>query len=127
MFVLLGRDTTAPVVVSFWQELRKQLGTTSPEVLAEAETCQENMAKWAVSLGKDPLPAWNAQQAVLSKAVSRTKALIAFRQEMSDRALMNRNTAARSSDLGAQIQSEARAQAYDYVLMKMGQLFPDVT
>lgn len=36
MFVLLGRDATAALVVTFWVALRQKLGKTEPEKLEEA-------------------------------------------------------------------------------------------
>jgi hypothetical protein len=53
MFVLLGRDATASVIVHAWASLRERLGNTSAEKLAEARACASAMADWATRLGKD--------------------------------------------------------------------------
>jgi len=47
MFVLLGRDTTASVVVALWVKLRGQLGVTSPDKLEEARDCASALERWA--------------------------------------------------------------------------------
>lgn len=52
MFVLLGRDPTASVVVAFWRALNLRLGL-APAKDAEALTCQRAMAAWARAAGKD--------------------------------------------------------------------------
>lgn len=44
MFVLLGRDPVAPIVVRFWAELREALGKTSLVKLKEARGCAVAMA-----------------------------------------------------------------------------------
>ncbi len=53
MFVLLGRDPVASVVVEFWRQLRFALGQElhDPQ-LEEAKVCSEAMAEWARKLGK---------------------------------------------------------------------------
>jgi hypothetical protein len=52
MFVLLGRDPTAAILVRFWCALRDELGGTEPEALAEAYACAEALEAWAKKLGK---------------------------------------------------------------------------
>lgn len=47
MFVLLGRDPTASLVVEWWIELQNKLNTASPEKLEEAKKCVKEMKKWA--------------------------------------------------------------------------------
>lgn len=51
MFVLLGRDPTAALVVRYWCELRRELGE-DPAKVHEAERCASAMAAWARGLGK---------------------------------------------------------------------------
>ncbi len=55
MFVLLGRDPAAGVVVRMWEQVRRWLGETEPEVLAEALQCAEAMGAWAERLGRSPV------------------------------------------------------------------------
>lgn len=43
MFVLLGRDRTAPETLATWIRLREAEGRTSSEKLAEARACLEAM------------------------------------------------------------------------------------
>lgn len=52
MFVLLGRDPTAWLVVSWWVKIRRELGKTDPAKLAEAEACVAAMSRWALAKGK---------------------------------------------------------------------------
>jgi hypothetical protein len=52
VFVLLGRDPVASIIVADWAALRERLGQTEPEVLEEAQQCAERMAQWAVAKGK---------------------------------------------------------------------------
>ena len=47
MFVLLGRDPTAGVVVMFWTMLQRLL-KISPEKLDEALACASQMQQWSV-------------------------------------------------------------------------------
>lgn len=47
MFVLLGRDPTASLVVAFWVQLRRQLGETDEKMLDEAERCAVSLESWA--------------------------------------------------------------------------------
>lgn len=70
MFVLLGRDPTAAMVVGFWCVLKEQMvsdGTSksSPEKLEEARECARLMEEWARKVGKDPDAAFAAMQKVL--------------------------------------------------------------
>lgn len=67
MFVLLGRDPTAALIVSLWISLRRELGKDDPQMLAEASDCSVEMAKWAARLGKDPRDALLALANVLQK------------------------------------------------------------
>jgi hypothetical protein len=52
MFVLLGRDPVASVVVRFWRELREAIGDTEKDKLEEATQCANAMRGWAVARGK---------------------------------------------------------------------------
>jgi len=52
MFVLLGRDPVAPLVVKFWRALREVEGQTSQEKLDEATQCARDMEKFAIARGK---------------------------------------------------------------------------
>jgi len=70
MFVLLGRDVTASLVVAFWHELRKELGETEPAVLAEALQCSEAMKQWAIAKGKEPDLALHALQKFLKRMLT---------------------------------------------------------
>jgi len=51
MFVLLGRDPTAAIIVEMWAALREKMGT-EPAKIAEARECAKNLAEWAKKLGK---------------------------------------------------------------------------
>lgn len=53
MFVLLGRDPMAGVLVRIWARWRKHAGE-SPEKLAEAMACANALDEWARNLGKEP-------------------------------------------------------------------------
>lgn len=52
VFVLLGRDPVASVILRRWVELRQQLGATETEVLSEAMQCAVEMRRWAMHKGK---------------------------------------------------------------------------
>ncbi len=52
MFVLLGRDPLASHLVSLWVKIRKEIGCTEPDKLAEAEACAIALHRWAHKLGK---------------------------------------------------------------------------
>jgi len=52
MFVLLGRDPLAGLLVRLWAEARSALGGTSEEKLAEAYRCADAMGVWATDCGK---------------------------------------------------------------------------
>lgn len=51
MFVLLGRDKHAPALVWLWAVLRELDGET-PEKVAEARACVQEMVEFGVSKGK---------------------------------------------------------------------------
>jgi hypothetical protein len=51
MFVLLGRDPMAPVLVSEWAKMRKKRNE-DPKKVAEALQCVDAMVRWAIGLGK---------------------------------------------------------------------------
>lgn len=50
MFVLLGRDPSAWMLVSLWADLRERLHE-DPAKVAEARKCVQSMLQWAV--GRD--------------------------------------------------------------------------
>jgi hypothetical protein len=54
MFVLLGRDPVAPVIVAFWVALRGELDgiPESDPKLVEAIRCAREMLAWAVQHGQ---------------------------------------------------------------------------
>lgn len=52
MFVLLGRDPTAGVVVTLWAALRERVGYDEPDVNEEAMQCAALMREWARFFGK---------------------------------------------------------------------------
>lgn len=58
MFVLLGRDPLGGALVREWARLREAAGD-SPEQVAEARACADQMDEWCRNLGKTPkgLPA----------------------------------------------------------------------
>lgn len=51
MFVLLGRDPLASLLVGMWAEIRREMGE-DPEQIAEADACSDAMLRWAVQKGK---------------------------------------------------------------------------
>lgn len=51
MFVLLGRDKHAPALVWMWSMLR-EIDQESPEKVAEARDCVEDMIQWQVKHGR---------------------------------------------------------------------------
>lgn len=54
MFILLGRDRTASLLVMMWTLLRMRLGDeANKEKIAEAGECSRAMAEWAAARGKD--------------------------------------------------------------------------
>jgi hypothetical protein len=54
MFVLLGRDANAGVLVRLWADIREQRGE-DPGKIAEARACADKMGAWAKKLGKTPM------------------------------------------------------------------------
>jgi hypothetical protein len=56
VFVLLGRDPVASLVIEYWAELRAVLSTSDePEKLNEAMDCARAMRAWAEAHGKEAL------------------------------------------------------------------------
>lgn len=53
MFVLLGRDPSASLLVRMWLTLRAE--TTEAAKLSEAQECARALEAWCRSLGKEPL------------------------------------------------------------------------
>jgi hypothetical protein len=72
MFVLLGRDATASLVVTFWRAVRAQLGDDGleSEKSLEAQQCALAMEKWAREHGKDVDAAMAAYEGVLTRSLS---------------------------------------------------------
>lgn len=52
MFILLGRDRTAPSLVDIWAEHRRVNGE-DPEKVEEAFACADSMREWLRSLDKE--------------------------------------------------------------------------
>src|SRR3990167_1330761 len=52
MFVLLGRDPIASVLVGLWVKIRQEMGETNEEKLMESVTCASALSHWAHKLGK---------------------------------------------------------------------------
>jgi len=52
MFVLLGRDPTAPFVVTLWIAMRAAMNASDKEQLDDAQACAVSMREWAVKLGR---------------------------------------------------------------------------
>lgn len=75
MFILLGRDPTASLVVTFWRSLKLQMkedGTSqmSEQKLEEARECSIALEAWAKEHGKDPKAALAAMIKVLERMKS---------------------------------------------------------
>lgn len=78
MFVLLGRDPLAAVLVGLWARYREATGE-DPAKVAEARQCAKAMDGWARRLGKNPSEvAWKFGQLmgeraaeILAKVVAR--------------------------------------------------------
>ena len=51
MFILLGRDPSAPLLVELWARIRKEIGEDT-EKRYEALQCASDMTQWAEKLGK---------------------------------------------------------------------------
>lgn len=51
MFVLLGRDPCASLLVKVWIEMRRRM-LDDPTKLLEARDCADAMLQWAVAKGK---------------------------------------------------------------------------
>lgn len=61
MFVLLGRDPTACMVVTFWVAMQLELGEdVSSEKIAEARQCARKLEEWATSKNKNTTQALKA-------------------------------------------------------------------
>lgn len=54
MFVLLGRDPVAGLIVELWAHLRVEMGKDAPDdpMIVEAIECAKALNKWAADLGK---------------------------------------------------------------------------
>ena len=55
MFILLGRDPVAGVLVALWVQLRRLIGKVDAEQLKEAQVCAGSMSAYAAMLGKQEL------------------------------------------------------------------------
>lgn len=64
LFVLLGRDRHAPILVWIWAKLREAEGE-DPHKVQEALSCASQMSVYASRLGKEPV-ATNAVYEILS-------------------------------------------------------------
>jgi hypothetical protein len=51
MFVLLGRDPSAWLLVALWAEIRAVMGE-DPDKVQEARQCANALARWAIAQGK---------------------------------------------------------------------------
>lgn len=51
MFILLGRDPFAPMLVEFWAQLRADAGD-APEKVSEAKACSVAMREYLKSMGR---------------------------------------------------------------------------
>lgn len=72
MFILLGRDPTASIIVELWRELKKEMkseGTSasSDDKLEEARQCAAAMEAWAIKQGKSPRTALLSMKKVLAR------------------------------------------------------------
>lgn len=72
MFILLGRDPTAPLVMTVWRAMKREMreqGTSqiSDEKLIEAKKLSILMEKWAKEHGADPNAALEAFIKVLER------------------------------------------------------------
>ena len=54
MFVLLGRDPMAGMLVDIWADLREERGE-APDKVAEARECASKLRAWAEAKGKVPV------------------------------------------------------------------------
>jgi len=54
MFVLLGRDRSAGLLVRLWANMREQSGE-DPAKIANARKIADDLDAWAVKLGKSPM------------------------------------------------------------------------
>jgi len=53
MFILLGRDRSAPYVVAFWAMIREKTHPDEPVKIQDAKDCAKAMTAWAKGQGKD--------------------------------------------------------------------------
>jgi hypothetical protein len=65
MFILLGRDPTAWLLVRIWCALRDELGTASDEQIEEAQACADALREYAGQLGKRPDEMANVYKSVM--------------------------------------------------------------
>ncbi len=66
MFVLLGRDPTASLLVALRGTLRKQLGGSDKEQLDEAHRCADALEEWAGANGIYTKAVWDAFDKVVA-------------------------------------------------------------
>lgn len=72
MFVLLGRDPTASLVVTVWRAIKTEMrergaSHISDEKLEEARECSLALEKWAKDRGSDMTEAFDAFATVLKR------------------------------------------------------------
>lgn len=67
MFVLLGRDPTAGLLVKLWTEIRAEMGRTEDAQIDEARLASFSLDAYASGLGKSPSEARAAFARVLKR------------------------------------------------------------
>lgn len=67
MFILLGRDPVAWLLVDLWAATREELGKTAPEKRQEAADCAFRMRDWAEAQRKDTSGASAAMARVMKR------------------------------------------------------------
>lgn len=75
MFVLLGRDPLASLLVSVWADVRERMGGTEPEMLEEARQCAVKMQEYCRDLGKGEKQE-QALMALLEETVPETRSAL---------------------------------------------------
>jgi hypothetical protein len=70
IFVLLGRDPAACLLVALWAAIREEMGTAAPEKIAEARRCASEMYNWAIRHGRRPEELAEVMRQMLQKGFS---------------------------------------------------------
>jgi len=65
IFILLGRDPVAHLLVSLWASVREKMGKTSEDKLHDAHRCSVEMEDYCRKTGKRVDDAWKAYHKVL--------------------------------------------------------------